>query len=82
MPELPRISMTEKGTITTNQQSLAVESLFVNEDEKEKIVVTPPKPFVKGMDESGVMKVGFGTKMKVPKDLSALNSQKVALRWT
>lgn len=34
------------------------------------------------MDESGVMKIGFGTKMKVPKDLSTLNNQKVALRWT
>jgi hypothetical protein len=34
-------------------------------------VVTPPKPFVKSMDESGVLKIGFSSKMKVPKNLEA-----------
>lgn len=50
--------------------------------EEQKVVeVTPPKPFVKSMDESGVLKVGFSSPMKVPKNLDALNNQKVALRW-
>ena len=33
------------------------------------------------MDPSGLLKIGFDQKMKIPKDISLLNKQKVALRW-
>ena len=37
---------------------------------------------MKSLTPDGKLTVGFTSKMKVPKDLSALNNQKVALRWT
>ena len=67
-PELPRIVMTQKGTIQTNRQNAAIDQLFFEED-KSFVEVVQPKPYVKSMDESGVITVGFGTKMKVPENL-------------
>jgi hypothetical protein len=37
---------------------------------------------VKSLGADGKLKIGFTQKMKIPKDLKALNDQKVALRWT
>lgn len=37
---------------------------------------------MKSLGADGKLKIGFTQKMKIPKDLKALNDQKVALRWT
>jgi len=72
--------MTASGTIQTNIVNIADDLLFLQEEKKEKVIV-PPKPFVKSLDPSGLLTIGFDQKMKIPKDISLLNRQKVALRW-
>jgi hypothetical protein len=54
-------------------------SLFV--DEEQQVPIVPPKPYVQSLTPSGILKIGFTSPMKVPKDLKALNDKKVALRW-
>lgn len=66
------------STIAKQQSS----SSFVENQEKKADVASPPKPFVKSLGADGKLKIGFTQKMKIPKDLKALNDQKVALRWT
>lgn len=73
------MTLQEDGT-TKTVVTPSTPSLFV-EDAKATAATTPPKPFVKALTPDGKLTIGFSSKMKVPKDVSALNDQKVALRW-
>lgn len=70
--------MTANGDVKTNV--LATSSLFVTKEEV-KVEILPPKPFVKSLDTTGRLTIGFDQRMKIPKSLKQLNDQKVALRW-
>lgn len=76
IPKLPRLEVTDSGSIATKVFS-AISDLFNGEN---KEATGPPKPFVKSMDSTGGLTVGFNQKM-VPADLDKLNKSQVAIRW-
>jgi len=77
-PALPRMTMTNVGSVVTGVKS-AITNLF---SEISSDSTLPPKPYIKGMDSSGKLTIGFTGVMQVPDNLDALNNEQVALRTT
>lgn len=73
---MPRLEVTNSGSIVKKVFS-AFSDLFKPET---SVATGPPKPFVKSMDSTGGLTVGFNQKM-APVNLDELNKSQVALRW-
>ena len=57
VPQLPRVSITDRGDIRTDIVDMS-DSMFIIKDEK-PVILEPPMPFVKGLDAKGTLKIGF-----------------------
>lgn len=68
-PKLPRLEFASNGSIQTNFFE-GLKNIF-KDDTKE--ATGPPKPFVKSMDTTGGLTVGFDQKI-VPPELSEINN--------
>lgn len=77
-PMLPRITRDKSGSIFTQIFKNPLAGLF---EEKFDEATGPPKPYVKGLNSSGGLTVGFDQKMAVPDNIDEINNAEVALRW-